>query len=208
MKKKGIVLVELIFTIVIISIVSIFTMTFLYNLYHKLSNEYTNEINKLESSSTNILLDKIFASSLNISVSSNSITFNKEARELFDLGYYSKFVDLNSTYTTKSSIYSPNTSAEELIDYHITFDDENFYSIKNDSNANIINLDDETSKEIKEQYKIISIDHKLEYKDEKLYYNDSILLESISQCEFTLQSNTLVITLTKDDIPITWKYKL
>ncbi len=206
--KKGIVLVELIFTIVIISIVAVFTMTFLFNLYDKLSNEYTNEINKIETSSTNILLDKIFAEALNISISSNTITFYKNETSLFNLGHYSRFVDLNNTDTTKSSIYSPNTKAEQLLDYHITFDNLNFYSIKNDSNGNIINLDDENGKTIKEHYKIISTNHKITYFENSLYYNEDLLLENITKCTFFLQADTIIINIIKDDIPIILSYKI
>lgn len=206
--KKGVILVELLFTIIIVSTISIFTMTLLYNLYEKYSTEHKNQVLKLESSSTQRLLEKVFSNSTNINVSSNVINFYKIDTKLFDLGYYSKFVDLNHTDTNKNSIYSPNTKAHYLINYSISFDNENFYEIKDDSYDEIINFEDTNSKEIKEQYKVVSKDHKLRCKDTTLYLDDNILLKNISSCTFNLSSNILSITLKINNTPFIWKYNL
>lgn len=206
--KKGIILVELIFAIIIVSIITIFSMTILYTLYEKFSNDYKKEILKLDSLSTKIILENIFSNALNVNVSESKIEFYKKDTKLFDLGYYSKFVDLNSSDTNKYSIHSPNTKAQELLDYSITFDDENYYEIKNDSYNELINFEDTNPKEIKEQYSIISKNHTLECKDSKLYLDNNTLLENLTNCTFTISSKLLTIELEIDEGPIKWSFKL
>lgn len=204
--RKGIILLELIFTIVIVSIISIFSMTVLYNLFDKFSKDYKKEIIKLELSNTQILLDKIFSNTINLQIKSNSITFDLIDTKLFNLGYYSKFIDLNSS--TKTTIFSPNAKAEKLIDYAITFDDKTIYEIKNDSFGEIINLESNELKTIKEQYKIISKKHKLTCNNSELNLDNNLLLNNITSCNFSLDSKALIIEIKVDDTPSILKYKL
>ncbi len=203
--KKGVILLELIFTILIVSTVAIISVTLLQSLYQKLSNEHQTQIAKLESSSTYILLNKIFDNAIDLRVNGDKIEFKQNDTSLFDLGYYSRFVDLNSS--NSSSIFSPNTKAENLIDYLITFDGIKFYEIRNDSFAEEINFEESGTKEIKEQYKIAS-NSLLEYKENTLYLNGSILLNNVSLAVFKYEENILSLSLIVKDIPYFWKLKI
>lgn len=203
--KKGMILLELIFTILIVSTVAIISVTLLQSLYQKLSNEHQAQIAKLESSSTYILLNKIFDNALDLKVSDDKIEFKQSDTRLFDLGYYSRFVDLNSS--SSSSIFSPNTKAQNLLDYLITFNGIKFYEIRNDSFAEVINFEESGVKEIKEQYMIAS-NSLLEYKENTLYLNGNILLNKVSLAVFKYEENILSLSLIVKDIPYFWKFKI
>ena len=192
--KKSAILFELIISILILSIIGIYTLLFLANLY-KTNTQNLKMLNtKLDFQTTHLFIENILRQSVNIGANSNEILFYEVDINSFKSGYYSGFVLLENS--TKEFIFTPNSTISKIDSNYIWFDDNSIYEIEKSFDNDKIYFKNKTSeKKIYEQYKLLKDESKIFLKDNKLFFNQNILLDNIKSFNVKLSSNLLMIDI-------------
>lgn len=192
--KKSVILLELIFSILILSIVGIYSMLFINNLYKTNSQnlEITNV--KLDLQTTSVFLQRIIENSLKIEATSNEINFYKIDTQGFKSQNYSGYAVLDES--SKEYVKTPYSKITQTKNQYIYFDDAYIYEIENSFEDDKIYFKDKQSfKRIYEHYKLIKHKSKIHFSNNTLYLNDSVLLKNVSSFESKILKDKLQIDI-------------
>ena len=192
--KKSMLTLELIITILILSIIVIYSLRFITNLY-KINSQNLIIINQtLDFQTTNLFIENKLHSSVNIKFNQNKITFYEENTNDFKSGLYSGFILLENS--TKEFIFTPHNFLSNLQAKYIWFNDNNIYEIEKIYEKDKIYFKNKTTKKkIYEQYKLLTKKSEIYLKKEKLFFNDSILLNNINTFKVKKSQNNILINI-------------
>ncbi len=195
--KKSAILFELIISIVIMSIVGIYSLLFLSNLYSSNSQNLQILNNKLDFQATSLFIENALKQSVNITSNSNEISFYEVDINSFKSGNYSGFAQLENS--SKEFIFTPNSHISKTDASYVWFDDNTMYDIeKSFEDDKIYFLNKSLEKMIYEQYKLLKTKSKIYLNDDKLYFNNSVLLNNIKIFNTNLSNNYLTINICSD----------
>ena len=192
--KKSVILFELIVSIIILSVVGIYTLLFLTSLNKSNSQNLEMLNTKLDFQTTNLFIENILNQSVNIDLNSHEISFYEVDINSFKSGHYSGFAQLENS--SKEFVFTPNSYISKIDANFIWFNNSNMYEIEKSFEDNKIYFKDKTSqKEIYEQYKLLKSKSKIFLKDSKLLFNNSVLLNNIKSFDVKLSQNILTIDI-------------
>jgi len=189
-------LLELIFSIIVLSIVGIYSVIFLKEMYDKNSKNYQTNIIQLELESTRVFIENLLQNCVNITTTPNSISFYKIDTKAYNSNLWSGFTDLDSNQTNKAQLKTPNSKINELTSNYIWFLNNKLYQIKNSNDTDIIKFTKTSlAKRIYEHYKIIKSISSIILNDNKLLYDGNILLQNITKFEISNSAKLININI-------------
>lgn len=192
--KKSAILFELIISILILSIVGIYTLLFLSNLYKTNAQNIKMLNTKLDFQTTYLFIENTLKQSVNISPNSDEILFYEVDINSFKSGYYSGFALLEKS--SKEFVFTPNSSISKIDSNFIWFVDNSIHEIEKSFENDKIYFKNKTSeKKIYEQYKLLKNESKIFLNDNKLFFNQSILLNDIKSFNVKLSNKILIIDI-------------
>jgi len=192
--KKSTILLELIFSILILSVVGIYTLLFVNDLYKSNAQNLTLLNSKLDLQTTNLFIEKKLGQSVNIKLNSAEISFYEIDIAGFKSGFYSGFVLLEKS--TKEFVFTPNSNISKTNNSYIWFEDKSIYEIeKSIENEKISFKNRSNPKKIYEQYKLLKRQSKIFLKQNRLFFNDTVLLNNIKSFEVKQSNKNLIIDI-------------
>jgi len=194
--KKSVILLELIISLAILSIVGIYSLVFINDLYKTNTQNYQMLNNKLDLQTTHLFIENKLKSSVKITKEGSGVSFYEEDINSFKNGFYSGFIQLGKS--SKEFVTTPNTVISKVDANYIWFENNNMYKIEKKRENNKIYFQDVVSqKKIYEQYKLLKGQSKIYLKNDKLMFNDSIVLNDIKIFEVNLNHKHIRIKLCK-----------
>ncbi len=192
--KKSVILLELIISILIISIVGIYSLKFISNLY-KSNSQNLNLLNlKLDFQSTNLFIENRLKNSVLITNSSNRISFYEVDINSLKSNYYSGFTILENS--SKEFVTTVNSLMALVDAKYIWFHNNNIYEIQQSFENNKIYVKNANSeKKIYEQYKLVKRKSEIYLMNHKLYFNENILQDNIKSFQIKQINSFLVIDI-------------
>lgn len=192
--KKSIVLLELILSILILSIVGIYSLLFINDLYKTNSQNLEILNSNLDLKINSLFLENILQNSLKIKASSQKIDFFEINKNDFTNGNYSGFTILEKS--SKEYAYTPYSLTTKLNDKYIWFTDNYIYELKQSFEDNKLYFKNPMkSKRIFEQYKLLKDKSTIYLKGSVLYLNSDILLNNVRTFETKMIDNNLNINI-------------
>ncbi|WP_419770356.1 MAG: hypothetical protein ACNI3C_00760 [Candidatus Marinarcus sp.] len=205
--KRSVALLELIFSIFILSIVMVFSLKFYHQIQKRNGQEFLQTLDELKLQSTEIFLYNILKTSRNIHANGSVIHFYKLDNEAFLQGYYSGVALLDRS--DKEKIYTPFSQTVLLTSHYILFDQNQLHEIKPSSENNLIYFkNQETAKTIYEHYEIVKSLSSFSLKEETLYYDDQMLLEEVTAFHPLVQNNQLKLDICLKQLCQKWSFPL
>jgi len=192
--KKSLILLELIITIVILSIVGVYSLKFISDLYKKNSLNLTLMNNRLDFQSTRLFIENKLHNSVKTELSSHELSFYEVDINYFKSSYYSGFALIDKS--TKEYVFTPNSTISKIDLFYIWFDDNHMYEIEqNNESEKIYFKNPSTQKRIFEHYKLIKQKSKFFVQNKTLYFNNIILLENIESFKVSSQEGHIKIRI-------------
>ncbi len=180
--KKSVILLELIISITILSIIAIYSLRFISELYQSNTQNLTLLNNQLDFKNTQLFIENKLNNSVNIAVSKESLSFYEVDINSFKSNYYSGFALLEKS--SKEYVFTPNSIISKIDLFFIWFDNTHMYEIEQQNeNDKIYFKNKNNEKTIFEHYKLIKGKSSLYLRDKTLYFNKNILLENIETFE-------------------------
>lgn len=194
--KKAISLLELIFTLILISILIYSLSPFIKQTYEK----YILKVNKVD---TILELDNIFLfisnhldKSININYNNDSISFYKINQSKVNL------IDINNS--KRNILVTPYSNYEQIDAKYLTFDKNTIYKIRELKDKKIILNKNFSTK--KSKFYLIENVYSFKYKDNNILLNDQIIAKDISTFNISLEK-LIKFKLCKNNICIQRYYK-
>jgi len=195
--KKSVILLELIISIIILSIIGVYSLLFISDFYK------TNSINlkllnsKLDFQSTRLFIENKLYSSVKFKPSSNELSFYEVDINNFKSGYYSGFALIEQS--NKEYVFTVNSIISNIDLFYIWFDDNHMYEIEQHNEAEKIYFKNPTSqKRILEHYKLIKQKSKLFVQNKTLYFNSNVLLENIESFNVSSKEGHIQINICEN----------
>ena len=117
--KKSVILLELIISIIILSIVGIYALLFINNLYKTNSQNLTLLNKSLDLQTTSLFLENLLKNSVKVEVNSNNISFYEINITDFKNNNYSGFALLENS--TKEYVFTPQSFISRVDANYIWF---------------------------------------------------------------------------------------
>jgi|GEM_PF-1576639 len=191
------ILLELVICIILLSFIGIYTTRFTLNIYESSQSNFILLNTKLDFQSTHLFIETKLRHALNVSSTSNKISFYEEATEDFKSNFYSGFINLDES--NKTQVLSPNSQMTKVKASYIWFEDNSTYEIEQSFNDEIILFKNKTlSKTIYEQFKLIKRKSSLYLQGNVLFYNENILLTNVKTFNVKIQNKKIFITICQN----------
>lgn len=204
---KAIALLELIFSVFILFAITLFTSTFYSNIYTHNKTQQQNAKQHLDLLSTQLFLFKLFKQSHIQTVSAQEILFLQTAYEAFLSNLYSGYINLDNSSKTK--LHSPFSNTQALQGLSILFDNTFNYALQSTFENEYFYFSNPNSvKHVYETYELIQTASRISLKDNKLYYNDALLLQEVSKFQAHVQDKSLKIDICHYKQCDTWNFLL
>jgi len=169
---------ELIISITILSIIAIYSLRFISNLYQSNTQNLTLLNNELDFKNTQVFIENKLKNSVKIAMAGESLYFYEVDINSFKSNYYSGFALLEKS--SKEYVFTPNSYISKIDLFFIWFDDTHIYEVEQQNiNDKIYFKNPNSEKTIFEHYKLIKQKSSLYLRDKTLYFNENILLENI-----------------------------
>lgn len=192
--KKSVILLELIISILILSIVGIYSLLFINNLYTTNTQNLKLLNIKLDLNTTSLFLENLLQNSVQIKTNSNIISFFEVNTHDFKNKNYSGFAVLSSS--NKKFILTPFSKITKIKSKYIWFYNNYRYEIKSSFEDDKIYFNDEIKeKRIYEQYKLLNAQSMIYLENENLYFNNHLLLEGVHSFEAKILEKILSINI-------------
>jgi len=190
--KKAVILLELIISILILSVVGIYSLLFVNDLYTKNSLNLKLLNSKLDLETTNLFLENLLQNSVKITTSSNKISFYEINTNDFKSGNYSGFSLLNES--SQQFVFTPSSLISNVDANYIWFTNEHTYEIqKSFENDKIYFKDASEVKKIYEHYKLLKKQSQVYLDNENLYLNNNLLLKNVISFKSDILNSRLTI---------------
>ena len=192
--KRSVILLELIVSILILSVVGVYTLHFLVDL-HKINAQNLKILNQqLDFQAANLFIENRIKNSVNRTITANEISFYEVDINNFKNGNYSGYAQLEKS--SKEYVFTPQSSLTNVEADYIWFENSSWYAIEKGFEENRIYFKDKSSsKKIFEHYKLLKGISKIHVKENKLYFNNSILMNNIKSFEMKQSNQHLVIDI-------------
>lgn len=191
---KSVILLELIISILILSIVGIYSLLFINNLYTTNSQNLKLLNMKLDLNTASLFLENILQHSVKIQTHSNKISFFEVNTHDFKNKNYSGFAVLSSS--NKQFVFTPYSKISKITSPYIWFNDDYIYEIKSSFEDNKIYFKDEIKeKRIYEHYKLLNSQSTIYWNNENLYFNNHLLLEGVHSFEAKTSEKLLSVDI-------------
>jgi len=189
-----VILLELIISITILSIIGIYSLRFISDLYQSNTQNLTLLNNQLDFKNTQLFIENKLKNSVNIAVSNESLSFYEVDINSFKSNYYSGFALLEKS--SKEYVYTPNSYISKMDLFFIWFDDTHMYELEQQNiNDRIYFKNKSNEKTIFEHYKLIKGKSSLYLRDKILYFNENMLLENIETFEVSFINKHIKINI-------------
>lgn len=190
--KKAVILLELIISILILSVVGIYSLLFVNDLYTKNSLNLKLLNSKLDLETTNLFLENLLQNSVKITTSSNKISFYEINTNDFKSGNYSGFSLLNES--SQQFVFTPSSLISNVDANYIWFTNEHTYEIQESfENDKIYFKDASEVKKIYEHYKLLKKQSQVYLDNENLYLNNNLLLKNVTSFKSDILNSRLTI---------------
>jgi len=176
--RKSVILFELIISITILSIIAIYSLRFISDLYQTNTQNLTLLNNELDFKNTQLFIENKLKNSVKIVTTGESLSFYEVDINSFKSNYYSGFALLEKS--SKEYVFTPNSYISKMDLFFIWFDDTHMYEVEQQNiNDKIYFKNPSNEKTIFEHYKLIKQKSSLYLRDKTLHFNENILLENI-----------------------------
>lgn len=206
--KKAIVLFELIISVLILSMVTLFTLQFYKQLHDVNHNTFEEQHQTIDMQSSKLFLDHLFANAVQVQRVASGITFFEKETQGFLQGYYSGIVDLESS--SKVKLHTPQSSIHQLKEiYAVYFNEHYWYEVMPSKESEYIYFKHPNeAKTVFQHYTLIKRNSTLLYKDHALFYNNHLLLDALEHFDFSLQNHLLTLNVCQDSRCFQWRFQL
>ena len=195
--RKSLVLLELIISILILSVVIIYALLFITDLY-KINAQTLLSLNtKIDLQTTALFIQNRLHSSVKIKTDKNKISFYEIDTKSFNSGYYSGLALLEKS--SKESVFTPNSLISRINPKYIWFDKNTIYEIEKSFEDNKIYFKNKNiEKKIYTQYKLLKQKSYIYLKKTTLFFNNHILMKNIKKFEVKQIDTNILLTICEN----------
>jgi hypothetical protein len=200
--KTSFLLLETIFSFLIMSMVFLFSTILYKNILSANTKEFEDAIIRADLLSTQLFIAKQLKNGVVIETTQKQIRFYALDNEAFLQGFYSGMIDLNES--SKNKAYTPLSQTTQLESTHLLFENHQLHELVKSPENNFLYFKNSSAKTLFEHYKIVKGISTIHLNDNRLYFNQHLLQENIQQFAVTAHNHKIKVNICMHTLCEEW----
>lgn len=200
--KASFLLLETIFSFLIMSIIFFFSTLLYKNILLSNSQEFDDAIIRADLFSTKLFIAKQLKNGVVIETTPKMIRFYALDNEGFLQGFYSGIIDLEES--SKSKVYTPLSQTTKLTSKAMLFENNQLHELTQSTENNFLSFKNGSAKTLYEHYKMVKNISTIVLEEKSLYYNNQLLQNNIQHFAVTQNNHHMNINICIETLCEEW----